>query len=335
MKKTALILALVTLAVLAAAGWFYRDLVHYAGQPADPDAGSVTFKIAPGEGFGAVTHKLYTRGLCKHPDKFKFIARYKGYDKKIRAGEYTLSAAMSPLQILQKLVSGKVRLHRLTIPEGYTLAQIADVVAGVRLCSSADFSKAAADPALMAALGLTARNLEGYLYPDTYFFPGSVTALEIARAMTQRFDTVFTPAWKKRAAELKLSVHAIVTLASIIEKETGAAFERPLIASVFHNRLKRKMRLETDPTVIYGIPNFNGNLTRKDLATTTPYNTYVIRGLPPGPIANPGAKSLEAALYPADTKYLFFVSKKDSTHQFSTNIKDHNKAVRKYQLRRR
>ena len=153
--------------------------------------------------------------------------------------------------------------------------------------------------------------------------------------MTDRFNTVFTPEWKKRAADLKMSVHEIVTLASIIEKETGAESERPLIASVFHNRLKRKMRLETDPTVIYGISHFNGNLTRKDLATPTPYNTYTIRGLPPGPIANPGAKALEAALYPADTQYLFFVSKKDTTHQFSTNIKDHNRAVRKYQLRKR
>ena len=335
LKKAAIIFAIVTAALLATAGMFYFDLLKYADQPADPGAESITLKIDQGEGFGAVATKLHSKGLFKHPGKFKLIARYKGYDKKIRAGEYELSAAMSPREILQKLVSGKVRLYRLTIPEGYTLQQTAAAVAKAGLCTTSEFSSAAADPKLIAALGIPVKNLEGYLYPDTYFFPGGVTGLEIARAMTERFNTVFTPEWKKRAADLKMSVHEIVTLASIIEKETGAQFERPLIASVFHNRLKRKMRLETDPTVIYGIPNFNGNLTRKDLTTPTPYNTYVIRGLPPGPIANPGAKAIEAALYPADTKYLFFVSKKNRTHQFSTNIKDHNKAVRKYQLRKR
>ncbi len=335
LKKTVIIFATVILAVLAAAGAFYFDLLKYADQPADPGAESITFKIDQGEGFGTVAQKLHTRGLSKHPGRFKLLARFKGYDKKIRAGEYVLSAAMTPRQILQKLVSGKVLLYRLTIPEGYTLQQAAETVAMAGLCSTVEFSSAATNPKLLATLGITAKSLEGYLYPDTYFFPGGVTGQEIVMAMGARFNTVFKPEWKNRAAELQMSIHAIVTLASIIEKETGAQFERPLISSVFHNRLKAKMRLETDPTVIYGIPHFNGNLTRKDLATPTPYNTYVIKGLPPGPIANPGAKALEAALYPADTKYIFFVSKKDSTHQFSTNIGDHNKAVRKYQLRKR
>ena len=138
-----------------------------------------------------------------------------------------------------------------------------------------------------------------------------------------------------RAKDLGFTVHQIVTLASIIEKETGAAFERPIISSVFHNRLKKKMRLESDPTVIYGIKNFDGNLTRKHLGTHTPYNTYKIRGLPAGPIANPGRASLEAALYPEKTVFLYFVSKRDTTHYFSTNLKEHNQAVRKYQLRRK
>jgi UPF0755 protein len=334
-KKTVTILIVLALAALIAGGWFYSNLLEYADQPADPGAQNIMFAVGRGEDFGTIAQNLHARGLFEHPDRFKLIARFKGYDKKIRAGEYELSAAMSPRQILQKLVSGKVRLYRLTIPEGYTLRQIAAVAEKSGLCSAAEFSAAAASLPLMAAQGIPAKNLEGYLYPDTYFFPRGVTGLEIVRAMTARFNTVFKPEWKTRADALKMSVHAVVTLASIIEKETGAAFERPLISSVFHNRLKRKMRLETDPTVIYGIPNFNGNLTRKDLTTPTAYNTYVIRGLPPGPIANPGTKSIEAALYPADTDYIFFVSKKDTTHQFSTNIKDHNKAVRKYQLRRK
>jgi UPF0755 protein len=325
---------LLAVAALAGVGWFYADLLDYAQQPFNPGAKRIAFEVGQGEGFGTVAQNLHARGLFTHPDKFKLLARFKGYDKRIRAGEYELSAAMSPRQILEKLVSGKVRLYRLTIPEGYTLQQIAAATEKAGLCRSADLTRAAADQALMADLGVTGRNLEGYLYPDTYFFPKGTACLDIVRTMTSRFKTVFNAKWKARAAELKMSVHAIVTLASIIEKETGAAFERPLISSVFHNRLQKGMRLETDPTVIYGIPNFNGNLTRKDLTTPTPYNTYVIRGLPPGPIASPGAKALEAALYPADTNYLFFVSKKDTTHQFSTNIKDHNRAVRKYQLRR-
>jgi len=335
LKNTATILILLAVGSLVAVGWFYSDLLKYANVPTNPGAKLVTFQAGQGEGFGTVTQNLHARGLFDHPDKFKLLARFKGYDKKIRAGEYELSAAMAPREILEKLVSGKVRLYRLTIPEGYTLRQIAAAVEKAGLCPEREFSRAAIDPAEMAAAGVAAQSLEGYLYPDTYLFPRGVTGLEIVRAMTTRFKRVFKPEWETRAAELKMSVHEIVTLASIIEKETGAAFERPLISSVFHNRLKKKMRLETDPTVIYGIPNFNGNLTRKDLTTPTAYNTYVIKGLPPGPIASPGAKALEAALYPAETKYLFFVSKKDTTHQFSTNIKDHNKAVRKYQLRRK
>ena len=153
--------------------------------------------------------------------------------------------------------------------------------------------------------------------------------------MINRFRSVFTTEWEARAEQLGFTVHQIVILASIIEKETGAPFERPIISSVFHNRLKKKMRLESDPTVIYGIEDFDGNLTRKHLLTRTPYNTYTIKGLPAGPIANPGRLSMEAALHPEKTAYIYFVSKKDSTHHFSTNLKQHNKAVRKYQLRRK
>jgi UPF0755 protein len=158
---------------------------------------------------------------------------------------------------------------------------------------------------------------------------------QIISAMVNRFRSVFSTEWVERAQELGFTVGQIVTLASIIEKETGAAFERPIISSVFHNRLQKKMRLESDPTVIYGIKNFDGNLTRKHLRTHTPYNTYKIRGLPAGPIANPGRASLEAALYPEKTVFLYFVSKRDTTHYFSTSLKEHNLAVRKYQLKRK
>ena len=156
----------------------------------------------------------------------------------------------------------------------------------------------------------------------------------IISAMVENFKSVFTPEWEKRAEELGFSVHEIITLASIIEKETGAEDERGLISSVFHNRLKRGMRLETDPTVIYGIKNFDGNITRKNLSELTPYNTYKIKGLPPGPIAGPGYESIKAALYPAETDFFFFVSKNDGTHIFSSNFKEHNMAVQKYQVKK-
>ena len=192
------------------------------------------------------------------------------------------------------------------------------------------------DAEIMQAVGQAGKHPEGLFYPDTYSFPRGTTDADFLRRAYQVMQQHLEREWSQRDADLPLnSSYEALTLASIIEKETGASFERPLISSVFHNRLKKKMRLESDPTVIYGIKNFDGNLTRKHLKTHTPYNTYKIRGLPVGPIANPGRASLEAALFPDDTAYLYFVSKKDSTHHFSKNLKEHNRAVKKYQLSRK
>ena len=241
---------------------------------------------------------------------------------------------MTPRRILATIVEGDVLLHRITIPEGFNLHQIAEAVARAGFGDAESFYEIATDPAVVAAAGFEGQSLEGYLYPDTYSFPKGYSQSSIIDAMTQRFRDAVSDAWRSRAAEMGMSLHEVVTLASIIEKETGDPAERPLIASVFHNRLAKGMRLETDPTVIYGIENFDGNLTRRHLRTPTPYNTYRIRGLPPGPIASPGHAALEAALFPAVSDYLFFVSRNDGTHQFSRNLQDHQEAVRKYQLRR-
>jgi UPF0755 protein len=235
---------------------------------------------------------------------------------------------------LEKLVSGEVKLYKITIPEGYNIAQIASLTAEAGFGEREKFIAAATDASFAREKGIEADTFEGYLFPDTYFFPRGTDSRKIIATMVDRFRSVFKPEWKDQGQVLGFTIHQIITLASIIEKETGVASERPIISSVFHNRLKKRMRLESDPTVIYGIKNFNGNLTRKHLATKTPYNTYRIKGLPRGPIANPGLESIHAALHPANTPYIYFVSKKDKTHQFSTNLKDHNKAVRKYQLRR-
>jgi UPF0755 protein len=307
----------------------------YADVPAQANnTHKVVINVRQGQSFKTTAELLYQKRIIKNPFKLVIIARVKGYDRRLKAGEYLLSAAMTPRQILKTMVKGEVELHKLTIPEGYNAHQIAELVSQAGFGTRDEFSNAASDAALARKLGLETELFEGYLFPDTYFFPKDVTVEKIISIMVQRFWSIFKPEWKERAKSYDFSVHQVVTLASIIEKETGAPFERPLISSVFHNRLRKKMRLESDPTVIYGIKNFDGNLTRKHLKTRTPYNTYKIKGLPAGPIANPGRASLEAALFPEKSAYIYFVSKKDTTHQFSTNLKDHNRAVRKYQLRR-
>lgn len=334
MKKTGvIILAAILVCMLAAVG-FYLDLLRYAKQPAGESAEEKVVAVNPGEGLKSISRRLFSAGIIQNPSKFSFLARIKGYDKRVKTGEYLLSARLTPAKILEMMVSGKVILYKVTVPEGYTLRQIAAVVAETGLAKAEDFLTAAGNSARVSNEGIEADTFEGYLFPDTYYFPKDIGPAKIVDTMVQRFNSVFRPEWKKRVEELGFSVHEIVTLASIIEKETGVPAERPLISSVFHNRLKKGMRLESDPTVIYGIEGFNGNITRKDLAAERPYNTYRIRGLPPGPIANPGARSLEAALYPAYSDYLYFVSKNDNSHQFSTNYVDHNRAVMKYQLNR-
>ncbi len=313
---------------------FYSEITLYARQPLDGRNIEKKLDIAFGEQFETTLDHLTASGMVRNPLKFRFYAKFKGYDQKIKAGEYLISTRMSPEELLMNMVSGKVVLYRFTIPEGYSLAQIADVIVRNGWGTRDDFLNLTKDPEFIHSLGMDAQTLEGYLYPETYFFPKGAELKKIISAMINRFNKVYTPQWKTRAEELGLSIHQVVTLASIIEKETGNASERPVIASVFHNRLNKKMRLESDPTVIYGIPNFNGDITKKDLMTVTPYNTYKISGLPPGPIASPGAKSLEAALYPAQTPFLFFVSKNNGSHQFSRTMEEHEQAVRQYQLSR-
>ena len=319
----------------AAATAIYMDLRLFAQQPAVTSATAKTFEVESGQGLHQISRRLADAGLIRDAKKFTLLARIQGQETAIQAGEYELSAAMPPAAILRDMINGRVRLHRLTVPEGFSVRQIADLVAKAGYATSEDFLTECREPRFLSTLNIPGKSCEGYLFPDTYYFPASATPIQIVTAMVNRFWERFPDTWKTRASEIGLSVHEAVTLAAIIEKETGAPFERPVISSVFHNRLKRRMRLQTDPTVIYGISDFDGNLTRKHLNTPTPYNTYIIRGLPPGPIANPGSAAIEAALYPADTDYLYFVSKKDATHHFSTTIAEHNRAVRKYQLRRR
>ena len=328
-------LAVIIMAGVACVGCYI--FYDYSVSPSGIGDEERVFIVKPGQGFSSVTSGLVRNKLVTSPEKFKIIGALTGNDKKIKAGEYMLSPSMTPNQMIAVLISGKVCLYKLTIPEGYNVYQVAEVVEAAGFGDSRDFLVAVNDKKLLKKFALNPdyRTFEGYLFPDTYNFPHGAKPSDIIKVMVNRFNEIYNQSWVKRAEKIGLTIHEVVTLASIIEKETGDASERPLISSVFHNRLRKRMRLETDPTVIYGIKDFDGNLTRKHLREKTPYNTYRIKGLPPGPIANPGLKSLEAALYPAETDFLFFVSKKDTTHQFSTNIRDHINSVRKYQLRRR
>lgn len=302
--------------------------------PARSDNSPVIFTIESGQGLSLIARNLALKGLITDPFRFKLYTRYKRAGTRLKAGEYQLSRDATPDVILDHLISGKVKLYRFTIPEGLNMEEIAEVVEKAGICDRQSFLTLCRDREFIRELGLPVRSLEGYLFPDTYLYPRSATCRQIIRQMIRGFNRVFTPEWRARAKALGYSVHEIVTLASIIEKETGNPGERPLISSVFHNRLKRGMKLESDPTVIYGQKDYHGRIRYRHLRRITPYNTYQIRGLPIGPIASPGEQALHAALYPADTDYLYFVSKNDTTHYFSRTLREHNRAVQKYQLRK-
>ena len=262
---------------------------------------------------------------------FLWLGKTRDIDRKIRPGEYELDASLSSQEILAKLLSGRVVLHPITIPEGYNLAQIADVLSTQQVTDAKEFTKLVRDRAYIATLGIEADSLEGYLFPETYSFPRGTKAREVIKAMVDGLHRVWSAEMQEQAARMKLSLHQVLTLASVIEKETGSKEERELIAAVFHNRLRKKIPLQSDPTVIYGLPAFDGNIHKRDLSIMSPYNTYRVQGLPPGPIASPGAHSLRAALFPAQATYLYFVSRNDGTHQFSSTLTEHNQAVEKYQ----
>ena len=335
-RKLVIIIISISLLLLLASGLTaVNSFIKFITTPLSPNAPQEIFTIQPGHSLKQIANGLQSRHLISSQSLFELYARYKKADKNLQAGEYLLSASSSPEQILNRLTHGRVTVYKWTVVEGLNITEISELISKTDRCSSDKFMSLCHDPDFILELGIQANSLEGYLFPDTYFFSKTTSCRQMIKAMTDNFNEVFTPDWRARAQELGFTVHQIVTLASIIEKETGDASERPLISSVFHNRLKKRMRLESDPTVIYGIKDFDGNITRKHLKTHTPYNTYQIRGLPPGPIANPGAKAIEAALYPKNTAFLFFVSKKDTTHYFSKTLAEHQHAVRKYQLRHR
>jgi UPF0755 protein len=301
--------------------------------PSETTSPKVIF-IKKGTHLKKVAEVLEQEGIIKNRQFFVFLATILGKKTKVRAGEYEFHTRMLPIEVLDALVKGQVKDHLVTIPEGYTLSQIAQLLEGLNLVEKKGFLQKAFSPTFINTLGLSqlaGPTLEGYLFPDTYHLFREMDPEEVIQMMVRQFKKVFGPDLANRASELGISEREAVILASIIEKETPLSEEKPLISAVFHNRLKMKIPLQSDPTVIYGIKNFNGNLTKEDLLRRTPYNTYLIVGLPPTPICNPGKDSLLAALHPAPVPYLYFVSKNDGSHYFSSDIEEHNRAVWKYQ----
>lgn len=313
-------------------------LIHFYSLlyfPQQEQAEQVIVEIPFGMSVQEAGRLLHERGLVPSVAAFKLLARLTASEGMIRAGEYPLSATMSPREILQQLRRGNVILHRVTIPEGLRGEEVARIIAGKFSLSWERLIALQSDPDFIVSLGVQAPTLEGYLLPETYSFPKDVTEDEVLRKMVADLQAFFDAEKRERAKQLGLTLHQVLTLASIIEKEAAREEEKPRIASVYYNRLKKKMRLQSDPTVIYGIKNFDGNLRWRDLKADTPYNTYMRYGLPPTPIANPGKQSILAALYPEVSPYLYFVSRNDGSHAFSVTLAEHNRAVNRYQRRKR
>ncbi|MGH7229787.1 MAG: endolytic transglycosylase MltG [Nitrospiraceae bacterium] len=323
-----LVLGGVTVSVLAA--WMMRPLAPSSGSSTPPAPRMI--EIPDGATFRQVASSLEKERVIASRWGFLLLGRLTWSDRRIIPGEYALHAGMPPRDILYKLRTGQVVHHPITIPEGFTIAQIAEVLEQKSVTNTKEFLRLAHDrDFILTAFKLERPSLEGYLFPDTYHVPRHTAAKDLITMLVESLWRVFTPEFRARAQEIHMTVHEILTLASVIEKETGVDEERQLVSSVFHNRLKRRIPLQSDPTVIYGLSLFDGNLKRRDLDKIGPYNTYRVAGLPPGPIANPGVRSIRAALYPAPTSYLYFVSRNNGTHEFSTTLVEHNRAVEKYQ----
>jgi len=289
--------------------------------------------IQPGTGVQEIAQQLKDQGVIRSRRAFLALAYLKGSIRRLHAGEYEFSRNMSLFEVLGKLESGRVVTHQVTIPEGFTAQEIARLLAGERLVDADRFIALAEDPQVAERLGVHAGGLEGYLFPDTYRLTRGMGEEEILRTMVTRLRQVLPPDYAERAGRLGLDLHGAITLASLIEKEVIQDRERAVVAAVFYNRLRRQMPLQSDPTAVYGIPDFRRRIRPEDLKRPSPYNTYLNPGLPPGPISNPGLASLLAAVNPAPVSYLYFVSKNDGSHVFSRTLGEHSDAVRRYQVR--
>jgi UPF0755 protein len=297
-----------------------------------PGNGAVVRDVSfpPGSGIRKLATELNSVGIIRSSWHFILVTRLRGDAHRLRAGDYRFNDGMTPDVILKKLVAGDVDYLKFSLPEGYSIHQAAELLEQKGYFNRSEFLEKCHDTALLARLGLSESSVEGYLYPATYNLSRGGNEEQLISQMVTQFEKKYAEFKTEGGVAGGLSRHAIVTLASLIEKEAVSAEEKPLISSVFHNRLRIGMPLQSDPTAVYGVRAFAGKVTRADIERPSPYNTYLIKGLPPGPIGNPGADALEAALHPSATHYLYFVARQDGTHQFSRTLEEHNQAVRRY-----
>jgi len=331
-----LVIIIITIIIITSVT-FLIWISYFSVTPADPNNSiKKVLEIPRGISRQRVTNLLVENHIIKDSKRFMLLGILLQKWAKIKAGDYEFSSSQTPLEVFRTLESGVSVGRLITFPEGSNIYQIAETLDQEFNGKGQEFLSLTKDLSFIKSLGFESpapKTLEGYLHPDTYRIERSLSPKDLITIMREKQKKIWSENFSQRAQELRFSKHEILTLASIIEKETGAPFERKTISGVFHNRLKKGMRLQSDPTTIYGMwHRYQGNIRRKDLREHTPYNTYTINRLPVGPIANPGFASIEAALYPEETDYLYFVSNNDGTHVFSKTLKEHNNAVRKTQL---
>jgi UPF0755 protein len=330
------VVSVITLAVLGAAAVAAYEFASRLDAPYRGYAGAEQFvEIAPGTGPQAIGRLLASAGVVSDALTWRVALWKSGEAPRLKAGEYRFTDAMTPADVIRKIARGDVYLRHITFREGLTLRQMALAYQDAGFGPGSDFLTAARDVSAVAAFDPDARTLEGYLFPDTYALPRRASADDLVRRMLERFRAALTDDLRQAAARQGFSVRDLVTLASIVEKETGRSEERAVVAAVYRNRLAVKMPLQCDPTVIYALElrgRYDGNIHRADLSIDSPYNTYRHAGLPPGPIAAPGLASLQAAAHPAGVDYLYFVSRNDGSHAFASTLDAHNRNVRTFQI---
>ena len=328
------LLAVMTVVIVLAVLVFYLQIRSFAYSAMDvPQEGKI-YTVVAGQGLIRVAGSLQKQGVISDADKFVWYARFAGNADHIKAGEYELESGMAPVDLLQQLIEGRVKQYPLTIVEGWTFSQLRNALAEQEKISH--LLKGKSDAEVMTLLGFPGQHPEGHFLPDTYLFPAGSRDIDILRRAHEALTKVLEVEWSRREADLPYqTAYDALIMASIVEKETAVTSEREQIAGVFVRRLKKRMRLQTDPTVIYGMGDtYKGNIRKRDLKADTPYNTYTRRGLPPTPIALAGQPAIRAALHPDKGDALYFVAKGDGSHYFSSTVEEHNRAVRKYQLRR-
>lgn len=309
-------------------------LINYSASPVDRNNRIVIVEIPTGSSFLKITEILKQKGIVKNRIFFYSLAIAKRAFSSLRAGEYEFATIKTPSAIIDMLLHGDIKTYTVTIPEDFSVKEIADRLMVDKLINEETFFELAADEEFLRSVGIKADSIEGYLFPDTYKFDRSMSTRQIMRSMVNQFWKKVTPEMLKKAYEMHFNIQEFITFASIIGKESGDTAEKPMISAVFHNRLKRKMRLQSDPTAVYDLENFTGAVRRSHLKRNSPYNTYIINGLPPGPIANPGLDSLQAALNPAPVAYLYFVAKRDGSHHFSSSLEMHQRGIYQYRVKK-